>query len=76
MTISAFHPQQKSEWLPPHVAERLHSGDGEAARNDRHGRRADLNGTDLLRRPSTLHGHSLAIRRAPEVDPLLTFIRS
>ena len=31
-------PQQTSEQLPPHLGERLHSSDGEATSNDRHGR--------------------------------------
>ena len=34
------HPQQTSDQLPPHLAERLHSSDDEAAWNDRDGREA------------------------------------
>ena len=37
---TAFHPEQTYERLPPHLAERLHSSDGETARNDRPGREA------------------------------------
>ena len=37
---SVFHPQQTSEQLQRHLGECLHSSDGEAAWNDRHGRTA------------------------------------
>jgi hypothetical protein len=40
--LSEIHPQQTSEQLPPNFSERLHSSDGEAPWNDRHGRRADV----------------------------------
>jgi hypothetical protein len=36
--MTDFHPQQTSEQLPPYLAERLHSSDGDAAWSDRHGR--------------------------------------
>jgi hypothetical protein len=36
--LSEIHPQQTSEQLPPNFSERLHSSDGEAPWNDRHGR--------------------------------------
>ena len=39
--MSAHHyPQQTSEYLPPHLGECLHSSDGEAPWNGRHGRTA------------------------------------
>src|SRR5664279_754339 len=38
--LTAFHPQLTSDQLPPHLAERLHSSDDEAAWNDRDGREA------------------------------------
>jgi hypothetical protein len=38
--MTAFHPQQTSDQLPPQLAERLHSSDDEAAWNDRDGREA------------------------------------
>src|SRR6266851_4386937 len=38
--MTALHPRQTSEQLPPHLAERLHSSDGKMTSNDRHGRRA------------------------------------
>ena len=38
--LTAFHPQLTSDQLSPHLAERLHSSDDEAAWNDRDGREA------------------------------------
>ena len=35
--MAAVLPQQASERLPPHLSERLHSSDDEAAWIDRHG---------------------------------------
>jgi hypothetical protein len=42
--LSEIHPQQTSEQLPPNFSERLHSSDGEAPWNDRHGRNSTVNG--------------------------------
>ena len=46
--LHSLHPQQTCEQLPPHSGERLHSGDGEALWNDRHGRTAAEAGTAVL----------------------------
>jgi hypothetical protein len=36
--MSGINPQQTSEQPPPRLNERLHSSDGQAPENDRHGR--------------------------------------
>ena len=47
--------------LPPHLAERLHSGDGDVALNDRIGR--DMAVQRLERRQGVLHARPKTARR-------------
>ena len=63
---TAFHPQQTSEQLPPHLSERLHSSDDEMAWNDRLGRDPAVRGLEAELRQSALLGHSLQSGEQPK----------